>query len=406
MSTFGGVVITTNTSHSGNITMTTTRYQLEDVEASIMLHRLNNEKAMMYLPVIVYMLVLMLVGTFGNILVCCVYYSKPTKTSSHYFILSLAVFDLLTCVIGMPTEVTDLRFPYMFYAPVACKILRFIESVSTIGSSIILIAVAFDRYFRICRLGKQMTSKTTKIICIVAIVIGMLTSWPACILFGQKTIDIDAYPEIHAVDCSTDDSMRGTIYPTLYYGFLFLLFIMCLTFFTVIYTKIGRVIWKRKKARIGENANGSYKDSSFNENTPSDQVSSDPVSADMSSDGNWNDKRMSSGSHLAFRKRSSSRHEIRVTRTTVVLFAVTVAYVISFLPFLVVMVLRNVISDFEENLTPEEEVVYKFCSKSYFINNAINPVIYSFLNVNFRKDTKTIFRKCLSACCCCRRSEE
>jgi cholecystokinin A receptor/hypocretin (orexin) receptor 2 len=39
----------------------------------------------------------------------------------------------------MPTEVADLRYPYMFYAPAACKLLRFIESVSIIGSSIVLI---------------------------------------------------------------------------------------------------------------------------------------------------------------------------------------------------------------------------------------------------------------------------
>ncbi|KAK3085964.1 hypothetical protein FSP39_011409 [Pinctada imbricata] len=405
MATIEETILFTNTSGGINVTLTTDD-RLEEAEANILLRKLNDEKAMQYLPVIAYMVLLMLVGTFGNILVFCVYYSKPTKSSSHYFILTLAVFDLLTCIIGMPTEVTDLRYPYMFYAPVACKILRFIESVSTIGSSIILIAVAFDRFYRICRLGKQVSTNKTKVICLIAVIVGVLTSWPACVLFGEKTIEL-GIPEIHAVDCSTDDSMRGTIFPTLYYGFLFMLFFMCLSFFTVIYTKIGRVIWKRKKAKIGESMTGSFKDSSFNENTPSDQVSSDPVSNDLSTeqDGNWSDgKRSSSGTHLASRKRGS-RHEIRVTRTTVVLFAVTVAYVVSFFPFLVVMVLRNVLKDFEKNLSPAAEVAYKFCSKSYFINNAINPVIYSFLNINFRKDTRNILRKCVASCCCCKDTE-
>ncbi|XP_061197739.1 orexin receptor type 2-like [Saccostrea echinata] len=394
--------ITDEFSNQTTVTMDTTTMGMEEIEARMLLHKMNDELAMRYLPVIVYMLILMLMGIFGNILVCCVYCSKPTKTSSHYFILNLAVLDLLTCIIGMPTEVTDLRYPYMFYAPAACKLLRFVESVSIIGSSITLIAVAFDRYYRICKLGRQISVKKSKIICVVAVVIGLLTSWPACILFGEKTIEL-GIPGIKGVDCSTDDSVRHTIYPTLYYGFLFLLFILCLVFFTVIYAKIGAVIWKRKKARIGEPISATPNGRALNDsNTPSDQISSDPISTEMSSDHEgYHDKRASSGSKHAFGKRHS-RNNVRVTRTTVVLFAVTVAYVISFLPFLIVMVVRSVAKNFEESLSPEAEVAYKFSTKSYFINNAINPLIYSFLNINFRKDIKTIFKKCCTACCGCR----
>ncbi|XP_063441826.1 orexin receptor type 2-like [Mytilus trossulus] len=360
--------------------------------------RLNDEKALFYLPVIIYMLILMFVGTFGNILVCCVYLSKQTKTSSHYFILALAMLDLLTCLVGMPTEVADLRYPYMFYAPAACKLLRFIESVSIIGSSIILIAVAFDRFFRICRLGKQVTVKHAKIACLLSVVVGILAAWPACILFGEKSVDI-GLEGVNAIDCSTDDSMRGTIYPTIYYGFLFLLFIGCFVFFTIIYLQIGVVIWKRKRANIGEK----LPDTPTSKERPSsDGVSNDPISTEMSSgnDGSWESERRKSTISARNFKKQSSKNQIKVTRTTVVLFAVTVAYVISFLPFLIVMVLRSTKKDFEESLTSAGEMLYKFCSKSYFINNAINPCIYSFLNINFRKDTKNLIKRILASCCC------
>lgn len=362
------------------------------------LSRLNDDKALFYLPVIVYMLVLMLVGTFGNILVCCVYLNKQTKSSSHYFILALAMLDLLTCLIGMPTEVADLRYPYMFYAPAACKLLRFIESVSIIGSSMVLIAVAFDRYFRICRLGKHMTVKHAKIMCFVSVIVGILTAWPACILFGEKSVDV-GIKGVEAIDCSTDDSMRHTIYPTLYYGFLFLLFIGCCIFFTVIYTKIGVVIWKRKKAKIGEQLPDAP---SMKERPSSDCVSNEQISTEMSSDneGSWESARRKSSMSAVNFKKQNSKNQIKVTRTTVVLFAVTVAYVISFLPFLIVMVLRSTIKGFEDSLSPAAELVYKFCSKSYFINNAINPIIYSFLNLNFRKDTRNFLKRIVASCCC------
>ncbi|VDH99073.1 hypocretin (orexin) receptor 2 [Mytilus galloprovincialis] len=360
--------------------------------------RLNDEKALFYLPVIIYMLILMFVGTFGNILVCFVYLSKQTKTSSHYFILALAMLDLLTCLVGMPTEVADLRYPYMFYAPAACKLLRFIESVSIIGSSIILIAVAFDRFFRICRLGKQVTVKHAKIACLLSVVVGILAAWPACILFGEKSVDI-GLEGVNAIDCSTDDSMRGTVYPTVYYGFLFLLFIGCFVFFTIIYLQIGVVIWKRKRTNIGEKL---PETPTSKERPSSDGVSNDPISTEMSSgnDGSWESERRKSTISARNFKKQSSKNQIKVTRTTVVLFAVTVAYVISFLPFLIVMVLRSTKKDFEESLTSAGEMLYKFCSKSYFINNAINPCIYSFLNINFRKDTKNLIKRILASCCC------
>lgn len=76
-------------SNFSTATMETTTAGMEEIEAQMLLHKLNDELAMRYLPVIVYMLILMLIGIFGNILVCCVYCSKPTKTSSHFFILNL-----------------------------------------------------------------------------------------------------------------------------------------------------------------------------------------------------------------------------------------------------------------------------------------------------------------------------
>lgn len=92
-------------------------------------------------------------------------------------------------------------------------------------------------------------------------------------------------------------------------------------------------------------------------------------------------------------------------KTTTVLFAVTLAYILSFLPYLVVMVLRSTIKDFEGRLSPVGEVAYKFCVKSFFINNAINPLIYSFLNATFRKDARKALRQlwhsCCCRCCCC-----
>ena len=403
-------VVTTMT---GNMTTTLSQSEMDDI-----LQQKNDEKAMLYVPVIIYMIILTIVGTFGNILVCCVYCTKPTKTSSHFFILTLAVLDILTCLIGMPTEVTDLRYPYMFYASEACKLLRFIESVTTIGSSTILIAVAVDRYLRICKLGRQISVKIAKRLCIAAMLLGVVLSWPSCFIFGRSSEEV--HPGVWGVDCSTEDSMKHTIYPSLYYGFLGLLFVCCLTFFAIIYCQIGFQIWKQKRANNNRNSdnlksrtfsNSSTKESDVGENTTGER-NSDPISTDMSSDQlevqpskkkciQHRDRRISSVSVASVK--AAKKRQIKVTRTTVVLFAVTVAYILSYLPFLILMVIRSVKKDFEDNLSPSAEVFYKFGVKSYFINNAINPLIYSFLNINFRKDANALLRRIWHACCSFRR---
>ncbi|KAL8587103.1 hypothetical protein ACOMHN_026071 [Nucella lapillus] len=91
---------------------------------------------------------------------------------------------------------------------------------------------------------------------------------------------------------------------------------------------------------------------------------------------------------------------MRVSRTTVVLFAVTVAFVLSFLPALAVMVVRTAVKDFEKTQSLGSLAASKFFLKFSFINNAINPIIYSFLNINFRRHARKAVEKLF--CCCCR----
>ncbi|XP_021349872.1 uncharacterized protein LOC110448130 [Mizuhopecten yessoensis] len=64
-------------------------------------------------------------------------------------------------------------------------------------------------------------------------------------------------------------------------------------------------------------------------------------------------------------------------KTTQVLFIVTLVYVISFLPTFLM----------SNNVIPNHRVIYYL----YFINNASNPIIYSFMNQRFRKEVAKLF---------------
>lgn len=366
-----------------------TNFQTSNVsDTDELLRKLNDELALRYLPVIIYMLLLIFTGFFGNILVIIVYARKKPKSSTHYFIINLAALDLLTVLIGMPTEIADLRFPYMFYAIAACKTLRTVESLSTMGSIITLMAVAIDRYNRVCKYGKQMTTKRARRVCYIAVLIGVLTCWPAAIVFGKKTVHVDI-PGANAVDCSTDDSMKGTKYPLVYYGSLFLYFVICVVFFTVVYARL--IFYIRNKKKKGHL---SKRGKSYSERKLISTSATDTDESNISIIGKDQTKETSNvPAEIAPQKSGINptvKYQIRTSKTTVMLGIVTVVFVLSFLPFLAVMVVRNIVKNFEQLLSPTAEIFYKFCLKSYFINNAVNQIIYSFLNIQFRQDVKRL----------------
>lgn len=358
------------------------------VDPDTLLRELNDRTALRFLPVIIYMSLLMLVGIFGNLMVLIVYLRKRLKCSSDYFILNLAFLDLLTCLIGVPVEIVDLRDPYMFYAPAACKLLRTVESFSNMGSTLTLMAIAMDRYKRICKLGERFSNQKAKRLCIGAILIGAITCWPAGVVFGKKTVDV-GIPGANTADCSTADEMRNTIYPLLYYGLVMLYFIICVIFVLFVYVRISIFIRRGKSNQKKTTKPTAQHAPSLNLHSSNDghtALSSASEEEDVKNRQVIEKKAVdiSQGGRLV--------NTIKVTRTTTIFVAVTAAFILSYLPFLVVMVTRNIKKNFEDILSPSAEVFYKFCLKSYFINNAINPVIYSFLNRNFRADVINIFK--------------
>ncbi|XP_061177426.1 orexin receptor type 2-like [Saccostrea echinata] len=320
------------------------------------------------------MALLMLIGITGNLMVCVVYIKKKFKCSTDFFILNLAFLDLLTCFFGIPVEIADLRFPYTFNAPAACKLFRTVESLTSMGSTLTLIGIAVDRYKRICRLGERFSNKTAKRICAGAVIIGVLTCWPAAVVFGKKSVDVGV-PGIKGTDCSTDDSQRHTVYPLLYYGLVFLYFLICVVIVTFIYVRISIFIRRGKQEQIRRNSNRYEINAEITTTTEDSQETNAHASS-------------TSGAT----KETTMVNTIKTSRTTVICIAITVAFIVSYLPFLVVMVTRNIKKNFEKTLSPPAEVFYKFCLKSYFINDAINPVIYSFLNKAFRQEVIRWFR--------------
>ncbi|RUS69091.1 hypothetical protein EGW08_023146, partial [Elysia chlorotica] len=72
-----------------------------------------------------------------------------------------------------------------------------------------------------------------------------------------------------------------------------------------------------------------------------------------------------------------------IRRTTLILFLISLVYIVSFLPHLVMMTVKALSPQAVAGDGPEWTVVSNLVIRSYFLNSAANPFIYTFLSKNF-----------------------
>ncbi|XP_048766927.2 uncharacterized protein LOC125673995 [Ostrea edulis] len=80
-------------------------------------------------------------------------------------------------------------------------------------------------------------------------------------------------------------------------------------------------------------------------------------------------------------------------RTTFMLFVVTLAYVLTFVPYCVIVVIRYSDDGFYNRQNDLQKNFYQIFLRSYLLSSAINPLIYSFTSQAFRKECAALSKK-------------
>lgn len=131
---------------------------------------------------------LSLVTIIGNILVVVSFkVNRQLKTVNNYFLLSLAVADLIIGVISMNLYTTYLVMGYWAMGNWACDLWLAIDYVASNASVMNLLVISFDRYFSVTRPLTYRAKRTTKR---AGIMIGLawfvsLVLWAPAILLWQ-----------------------------------------------------------------------------------------------------------------------------------------------------------------------------------------------------------------------------
>ena len=108
------------------------------------LEEVNQTKADTLLPACIFLAGLAIFGLMGNSLVCYVFGARLRPGTQNSLIVCLAVFDLLSCALGIPNEIADMQFYYTYSSEAACKIMRFVVVVvAAAAAAVVSVVVAF-----------------------------------------------------------------------------------------------------------------------------------------------------------------------------------------------------------------------------------------------------------------------
>lgn len=362
---------------------------LEQLELEVFLQR--------HIPVTVYLIMLALVGTVGNIHAILVYSLRYNPSNYRTFVVWLGFIDLAACCMSIPFEVYDIRNGFTFESDATCKFFRFLNHLVSSGSGFLLGVIAIERFRKVCRpFSRQLNEKESKMACVITVVVSSLLSLPSFILYGP-TMKETPYPGVMGSDCTVLRQYKKSIFFKLYNGVLIFLvtsvFIICV----VVYIMVGRVLYKSTKFRksaqvVGMKKCGSTSSSSNLRNGVSMNQEPSVAKEEESSTNETNSKvsRSVSVSDGTVKKRKKFD---RMKRITMMFLVATAVSYIGYLPNLILGYMKafngKVYNEASDVLGPFNSILLR----GYFINNATNPVVYCFLDDRFRRECKNLYRK-------------
>lgn len=350
---------------------------------------LNNKKAILYIPVSVYIGVTMVLGILGNSLVCYVYGCLIKPTTTTCFILFLGIYDLICCSVTLPMEIVEMRYPY-YYLP-TCKFQRLQITATAIASGFILLSIAIDRYLCVCKPQKSKIEYRLAVkISIMSAVVAVILSIPVYFIYGQHSYEIES--NILVSECSSDYAMKSSVLPQIYYGFLLILFVAILIPLALLYIFIWQKLRRHKKSSpFGTNYLMASRNSFHC--IASNEISLMMAKGKSKSDPTVNNIRIS---NTPTRKttidKRNGHHLYKLRRTTMKLFFTTAFFSVSFIPYHILMIYRTIVGNLG-NLMPLSEVLYNLFLRSYQLYT-LNPTIYAVCDQKFWKELWNMFPFC------------
>ena len=224
------------------------------LDPDTILQESSEEKVKEFIPVFVFVSILLFIGILGNILVLIFFFRKAKDNVSCFFIVVLAIVDICACLM-ISLVIMDLSRPYEYTSDIGCKIHSFSKFFTGLSSTLLLFSIAVERYRKICcPFKRQLSMKGARIVFFVDVIVAIVLSVAQASLYEVIEVNVENNHNITVTgfSCRTtrDKDMRK--YLTILNGVLFFLFIFFSIALIALYSLQSRAIYrhKRKHAKL------------------------------------------------------------------------------------------------------------------------------------------------------------
>ncbi|KAF7689595.1 cholecystokinin receptor-like [Silurus meridionalis] len=356
----------------------------------------TKSKEMYSLRILLYSLIFLL-SVFGNLLIIVVLVvNKRMRTVTNSFLLSLAVSDLMMAVFCMPfTLIPNLLEDFIFGAAM-CKTVTYFMGISVSISTFSLVAIAIERYSAICNPLKsrawQTRSHAYKVIAVTWVLsLGIMVPYP----IFSTLVPFPKSNNITAHMCRPDwriSQMEQIWYVLL----LFFLFFIPGVVMIIAYGLISRELYRgiqfeleqKNDCRVMKNG---MNDTVSHGHDDSDgcyiQVSKKPPAMELSAISS-----SPSSKHNMPRSNTSEAKLLAKKRVIRMLIIIVAMFFICWMP----LYTANTWKAFDQ-LSAKRALSgapISFIQLLSYTSACVNPIIYCFMNVRFRKALLATF-----ACC-------
>ncbi|XP_057681256.1 pyroglutamylated RF-amide peptide receptor [Corythoichthys intestinalis] len=203
--------------------------------------------------VIIYALIFALALSGNSLVISVVVKKRAVHTATDIFICSLAVSDLLITFFCMPFTLLQNITSQWFGGVLVCKTVPFVQTTAVVTCILTMTCIAIERYLGIVfplRMRRQSTSKRAYMMLGVVWLASVIVGSP--MLFVQQLIvKYDFVYDSHHVCCQ--EIWRSLSDRQAYTTFIMVaLFLLPLTAMLFLYTRIAFELWIRK--RVGDSS--------------------------------------------------------------------------------------------------------------------------------------------------------
>ena len=287
---------------------------------------------------------LIIFGATGNGLVCYVVAKNPhMRTPRNIFIINLAISDLTLCLFTQPFNLMKVSMPVWHLGGFMCKFVPMCAGTNVFVSTISITAIALDRFQVIVYPTKESMMRLGSIIALLSIwTISLLMASPLLVFNVKKSVEIFEGVVLYDV-CLENPDLH---YEKGAYSIASMIFqyIVPILLVTVAH---ARICFKLKYRMVNQQ------------------------------------RTVTSHSPFLARKKAAERRRKR--KTNIMLVMIAVVFSCSWMPLNVF----NIMADFNHTLLQRIDtngLIFPICHLLVLSSACINPVLYGWLNDNFRKE--------------------